>query len=91
MIQLYTCPLARFRAPEVETMRKVIDQLREGIETDEIIYLCDLNGAERAGMVLACLFIERGMTAQQALEEVNRLRFETQRTSALRCPESQEL
>jgi hypothetical protein len=89
-MQLHTCPLARFRSPDVEIMQQLIDQLTDWLENDEIIYLCDLNGAERAGMLLACLFIERGMTAQQALEEVNRLRFETQLTPALRCPETQE-
>jgi len=90
VMQLHPCPLARFRAPDVAIMRQMIDQLKDWLENDETVYLCDLNGAERAGMLLACLFIERGMTAQQAMEEVNRLRFETQITPALRCPESQE-
>lgn len=89
-MQLHACPLARFRAPDVAAMMQILDQIQDWLDQDEVIYLCDLNGAERAGMLLGCLFIERGMTAQQALEEIDRLRFETQITPALRCPESQE-
>lgn len=70
--------------------RQLLDILQGWLDDDQTVYLCDLNGAERAGTLLACLFIERGMTAQQALEEINRLCFETQKTPAMRCPESQE-
>ena len=80
--RIYDIPPARFK--------QMLDQLIHWLDQDEVIYLCDLNGSERAGMLLACLFIEHGMTAQQALEEVDRMRFETQITPALRCPESQE-
>ncbi len=89
-MQLHAYSLERFQAPDVAMTRQILDFLQGWLEDDEIVYLCDLNGAERAGMLLACLFIEQGMTAQQALEEINRLRFETQKTPALRCPESQE-
>jgi hypothetical protein len=89
-MQFHACPLARFQAPDVAVTRQILDQIQDWLDQDEVIYLCDLNGAERAGMLLGCLFIERGMTAQQALEEVDQLRFETQITPALRCPESQE-
>jgi len=89
-MQFYACPLERFQAPDVVAMRLLLDQIQDWLDQDEVIYLCDLNGAERAGMLLGCLFIEQGMTAQQALEEIDRLRFETQITPALRCPESQE-
>ncbi|MBN1667472.1 MAG: hypothetical protein JW862_10300 [Anaerolineales bacterium] len=71
-------------------LRQILDQIQNWLDQNEVSYFCDLNGAERAGMLLGCLFIEQGMTAQQALEEINRLRFETQITPALCCPESQE-
>ena len=90
VIQLHACPLERFQAPDVAMTRQLLDILQGWLEDDQTVYLCDLNGAERAGTLLACLFIERGMTAQLALEEINRLRFETQKTPAMRCPESQE-
>ncbi len=90
MMQLFAYPLARFQAPDVAATQQILDQIKDWLNQDEVIYLCDLNGAERAGMLLACLFIEQGMTVQQALEEVDRLRFETQITPALRCPESPE-
>ena len=89
-MQFHACPVERFQAPDEPRIRQILDLLQAWLEEDETVYLCDLNGAERAGMLLACLFIEQGMTAQQALEEINRLRFETQKTPALRCPESQE-
>src|SRR5512133_3203655 len=89
-MQRHACPLERFLAPGEERMRQIIAKLKDWIDSDETVYLCDLNGAERAGVVLACLFIEQGMSAQQALEKVDQLRIETQRTPALRCPESQE-
>jgi protein-tyrosine phosphatase len=89
-MQIHACPLERFQAPDVEKTQQILDLLQGWLDDDKTVYLCDLNGAERAGMLLACLFIERGMTAQQALEEINRLRFETQKAPAMRCPESQE-
>jgi len=89
-MQIHICPLERFQAPNVARIWQLLDLLQSWLEDDETVYLCDLNGAERAGMVLACLLIERGMTVQEALAEINRLRFETQKTPALRCPESQE-
>lgn len=88
-MQFYACSLARFQALDVSVMRQLLNQIQNWLDQDEVIYLCDLNGAERAGMLLGCMLVEQGLTALQALEEVNRLRFETQITPALRCPESQ--
>jgi ADP-ribosylglycohydrolase len=54
-------------------MAEVLDCLRDAAREGRRVYLHCRAGIGRTGMVVGCLLVERGLTGEAALEELNRL------------------
>lgn len=87
-VRWISAPLPRFAAPARVEIRAVLTLLSEAVAAGETVYLCDLTGAERAGMVLGCRLVELGWDGWNALQEVDQLRLSGQLAPAFGCPET---
>ncbi len=54
------------------TMERIVATLRNAIDAGEVVYLHCRAGIGRSAMVAACYFVERGMSAEAALEALQK-------------------
>lgn len=73
--------------PSVSTMREILSAVSEGLRLDEGVLVHCLGGRGRSGTVAACWLIEQGMTGEEALAEIARLRATAGLPAIPRAPE----
>jgi hypothetical protein len=63
-----------FSVPSKEGMKRILDTLDTALADGHRIYLHCHGGLGRTGTVAGCLLVRRGMTGEEALTEIKRLR-----------------
>jgi ADP-ribosyl-[dinitrogen reductase] hydrolase len=63
-----------------EHMMEILDCLHEAVGSGRLAYIHCRAGIGRTGTVVGCLLVERGLTGEQALEELARLWQQTERS-----------
>lgn len=66
-------PVADLEPPTPAQMRRILDHILEHTAHGEAVYVHCLGGVGRAGTVVGCLLVERGLDPARALEEVDAL------------------
>lgn len=66
-------PIRDFRVPSSETMSAILATIDKALSEGHCVYVHCWGGVGRTGMVVGCYLVRRGMSNEQALEEVNRL------------------
>ena len=62
------------RTPTVEAMTDILDAIDATVEANDVVYLHCAAGVGRTGVVVGCYLVRHGMSGQEALEEIARLR-----------------
>jgi protein-tyrosine phosphatase len=68
-------PIPDFGVPTHQQMERILEAIDKELETGRAIYLHCRGGIGRTGTVVGCHLVRRGMTGEQALEEIARLRI----------------
>jgi len=72
-------------------MAEILDRLRDALRSGRVIYLHCRAGIGRTGTVAGCLLVERGLSGDAAVEELNRLWRQNGRAALWpRVPETPE-
>lgn len=61
-------------------MAEILECVREALRQDRLVYLHCRAGIGRTGLVAGCLLAEAGRTGEEALEELNRLWLQSERS-----------
>ena len=70
-------PIRDMSAPSPETMRFILEHIRQALSQGEVIYLHCFGGIGRTGAVVGCYLVEQGMSGEDALTEIARRRADT--------------
>lgn len=70
-------PIRDFDVPDTAQMRQILGTLEKAIAQDHTIYIHCYAGIGRTGTVAGCYLVEQGMSGQEALVELARLRKDT--------------
>ncbi len=74
-------PIRDHSLPEKrEHMMEILDCLHDALRSARPAYVHCRAGIGRTGMVVGCLLVERGLTGEQALDELAKLRQQSQRS-----------
>lgn len=87
-IELLRFPVPDLTAPSLPQMRAILDQISQSIERDRPVYLHCRGGVGRTGTVVGCWLIEQGMTGDEAIAEIARLRAAAGLSAIPRSPET---
>ena len=60
--------------PTVEEMTEILDTIDAAVEAGKVVYLHCMMGLGRTGVVVGCYLVRHGMSGEEALEEIPRLR-----------------
>lgn len=60
--------------PTESDMVQMLDTIDEALESGEVVYVHCLAGRGRTGTVVGCYLARHGMSGQEALDEIARLR-----------------
>jgi protein-tyrosine phosphatase len=63
--------------PSVELMREIQQVIGEALEKGHVVYAHCWGGIGRTGTVIGCYLVEQGMSGEEALAEIERLRRNT--------------
>ena len=63
-----------------EQMMEILDSLHDALGSGRAVYVHCRAGIGRTGMVVGCLLVERGLTGEQALDELSRLWQQSERS-----------
>jgi ADP-ribosylglycohydrolase len=81
-IEYLRAPITDHGIPKERTqMAAILETLSRALDSGRPVYLHCRAGIGRTGMVAGCLLIERGLTADQALTELNRVWQQSARAS----------
>lgn len=78
-------PIRDFEAPTPEQVDDFVATVCEAIEKGSKVLVHCLAGTGRTGTMLSCYLVHEGMTAEQALQEIRRLR-----PGSVETPEQEE-
>lgn len=67
-------PIADFTAPDRQLVRQILDAMDEEISVGNVIYTHCIAGRGRTGTITGCYLVRHGLTGEQALEQIMRLR-----------------
>ena len=67
-------PIEDMSAPTVEVMSDILDTIDAAVESDKVVYLHCMAGLGRTGVVAGCYLVRHGMSGEEALKEIARLR-----------------
>ena len=67
-------PIEDMSAPTVEAMTDILDTIDAAVEADKVVYLHCMAGLGRTGVVVGCYLVRHGMSGEEALKEIARLR-----------------
>ena len=80
-------PVPDLTAPSPSQMRAILDEIEQSIARGLPVYLHCRGGVGRTGAVVGCWLVEQGMTGEEALAEIARLRAAAGLPLAPRAPE----
>jgi protein-tyrosine phosphatase len=69
-------PIRDFDVPTQETMVRILDELTGALAAGRCVYVHCHGGIGRSGTVVGCHLVEEGLSGEEALEEIRRLRLE---------------
>lgn len=67
-------PVMDMTIPTEEDMVQMLDTIDEALESGQAVYVHCLAGRGRTGTVVGCYLVRHGMSGQEALDEIARLR-----------------
>ena len=67
-------PIRDASTPTVEAMTEILDAIDATVEAGKVVYLHCVAGLGRTGVVVGCYLVRHGMSGEEALEEIARLR-----------------
>ena len=74
-----------------EHMAEILDCLHDALHSGRRVYVHCRAGIGRTGTVIGCLLVERGMSGEEALDELNRLWQQCERSKSwMSIPETEE-
>jgi hypothetical protein len=65
-------PIADFGVPSAQGLRRILHSVRQALASGDILYLHCKAGIGRTGTVAACVMVDHGMSAEQALRVLQR-------------------
>ena len=83
------CPLGDMTTPSSEMMTKVLDAIDASIKAGKVVYLHCAAGLGRTGVVVGCYLVRHGMSGEEALEEIPRLRRRDRPNDTMISPETE--
>lgn len=69
-------PIPDFSIPDVEGMRKILDELDASLAAGRGVYLHCFGGLGRTGTVVGCHLVRHGLSGEEALARIRQLRTE---------------
>lgn len=82
-------PIRDVSVPTVEYMDEIQEAISDAIEEGHAVYIHCWGGVGRTGTVVGCYLVEQGMSGEEAMEELARLRAGTPKASR-KSPETDE-
>ena len=67
-------PVQDWGTPSAELMSTILDDIDAAVEVDKLVYVHCMAGLGRTGVVVGCYLVRHGMSGQEALDEIPRLR-----------------
>jgi protein-tyrosine phosphatase len=67
-------PIEDMSSPTVEVMTDILDTIDAAVEADKVVYLHCMAGLGRTRVVVDCYLVRHGMSGEDALKEIARLR-----------------
>jgi protein tyrosine/serine phosphatase len=74
-VQYRQTPIRNFDVPQIDEMVRILDLLDEALKAGQKLYLHCWGGLGRTGTVVGCFLVRRGLTGEEALAELWRLRM----------------
>ena len=68
------CPIRDMSTPTVEEMTEILDAIDTAVEAGKVVYLHCVAGLGRTGVVVGCYLVRHGISGEEALKEIARLR-----------------
>ncbi len=81
-------PIADMGIPTVEVMTAIVERLRRAVMESELAYVHCWGGNGRTGTVAACYLVATGMTADAALQNIQRQRADNPKYSGKLAPQT---
>ena len=69
-LEILNIPLQPFQVPSVSEMQSVLDVIDRVLAQDGVLFVHDIQGGERVGMVLGCWRVRHGWDARLALHDL---------------------
>lgn len=73
-VHYHSFPIIDFSVPSPSAMRTILDALDAAITADQAAYVHCWAGIGRTGTVVGCWLVRQGMTGDEALAEITKLR-----------------
>ena len=73
-VECLSLPIPDARAPQPAKLQEILDLIEKGLQEEIPTYVHCWGGHGRTGTVVACHLIQRGCTAQEAIDQVLALR-----------------
>jgi len=67
-------PIPDFDVPAPQTMQRILDLIDYRLLKGDVVYVHCLAGLGRTGTVVGCYLVRQGLSGQEALREIRRLR-----------------
>ncbi len=67
-------PVMDMTIPTESDMAQMLDTIDEALKSGQVVYVHCLAGRGRTGTVIGCYLVRHGLTGQEALDEITRLR-----------------